>query len=472
MNGKRRTVDPGRLHAPLPTQEHWAILGGGMLGLTLADQLQQLGQRVTIIEANDSLGGLVQPWQIGPVTWDRFYHVILQSDQALRSLLSQLGLDSSIRWVTTKTGFYCDKRLVSLSNSIDFLKFPPLNLWEKFRLGMTIFYGSKISRWEPLEQMPASEWLIRWSGRSTYRKIWQPLLRAKLGSAYEQASAAFIWAYIARMYKARRSGLKTEMFGYIPGGYATILRAVENKLQAIGQIQFMLRCPVAEVTTVASGKQIRISTMSGAAHDFDRCISTLPGQQILANSPGLTKAEQVAWQSIPYIGIDCVSLLLNRPLGPYYVTNIADTTIPMTAVINMSTIVPREETHQYELVYLPYYRPASEIDLLPPRSSVDSTITGNELDAYLNGLQRIYPNFRSEQVVAARVARARNVMAIPVMHYSTTLPPICTSIPRYYTLNSAWITGGTLNVNETIELAERGLRDFILPSIAHKSRSE
>ncbi len=53
---------------------------------------------------------------------------------------------------------------------------------------MTIFYGSKISRWEPMEQMPAREWLIRWSGRSTYRKIWQPLLRAKLGSAYEQAS--------------------------------------------------------------------------------------------------------------------------------------------------------------------------------------------------------------------------------------------------------------------------------------------
>jgi len=469
MNGNRTTETTNRLCSPLSTQEHWAILGGGMLGLTLADQLQQLGQHVTIIEANDSLGGLVQPWQIGPITWDRFYHVILQSDQALRRLLMQLGLDSTIRWVTTKTGFYCDKQLVSLSNSIDFLKFPPLNLWEKFRLGMTIFYGSKIGRWEPLEEMPASEWLIRWSGRSTYQKIWQPLLRAKLGSAYDQASAAFIWAYIARMYKARRSGLKTEMFGYVRGGYATILRAIENKLQASEHVQFMLSSPVAEVTSVAAGKQVRIRTGSGAAHDFDRCISTLPAQQILANTPGLTEAEQAAWQRIPYIGIDCVSLLLNRPLGPYYVTNIADTTTPMTAVINMSTIVPREETQQYELVYLPHYRPASEIDALPPRNSADATIVGSELDAYLNGLQRIYPNFHSEQVVAARVARARNVMAIPVLHYSKILPPICTSMPRYYTLNSAWITGGTLNVNETIELAERGLRDFILPAVAEQS---
>ena len=45
-----------------------------------------------------------------------------------------------------------------------------------------------------------------------------PLLRAKLGDAYQAASAAFIWATIQRLYAARRSGLKKEMFGYVPGG--------------------------------------------------------------------------------------------------------------------------------------------------------------------------------------------------------------------------------------------------------------
>ncbi len=45
------------------------------------------------------------------------------------------------------------------------------------------------------------EWLRRWSGNSTYEKIWLPLLKAKLGDAYQRASASFIWAYIDRMYK-------------------------------------------------------------------------------------------------------------------------------------------------------------------------------------------------------------------------------------------------------------------------------
>ena len=39
--------------------------------------------------------------------------------------------------------------------------------------------------------------------------------------------AAFIWATIARMYAARRSGLKEERFGYVPGGYARVLEKAD-----------------------------------------------------------------------------------------------------------------------------------------------------------------------------------------------------------------------------------------------------
>jgi hypothetical protein len=48
---------------------------------------------------------------------------------------------------------------------------------------------------------------------SHLRRIWLPLLKSKLGDNYRITSASFIWATIARMYAARRSGLKREMFG-------------------------------------------------------------------------------------------------------------------------------------------------------------------------------------------------------------------------------------------------------------------
>jgi hypothetical protein len=56
-------------------------------------------------------------------------------------------------------------------------------------------------------------------------------LLAKLGQSYRETSAAFIWATIARMYAARRTGLKKEMFGYVCGGYAHVLRRFAEVLE-------------------------------------------------------------------------------------------------------------------------------------------------------------------------------------------------------------------------------------------------
>ena len=46
---------------------HWGIVGGGMLGMTLAHRLRQQGKRVTLIEAAPQLGGLASAWQVGDV---------------------------------------------------------------------------------------------------------------------------------------------------------------------------------------------------------------------------------------------------------------------------------------------------------------------------------------------------------------------------------------------------------------------
>ena len=69
----------------------WAVIGGGLLGLTMAHRLTQAGERVTIFEAAPELGGLASAWRLGDVVWDRHYHVIMLSDMSLRALLDELG---------------------------------------------------------------------------------------------------------------------------------------------------------------------------------------------------------------------------------------------------------------------------------------------------------------------------------------------------------------------------------------------
>ena len=190
-----------------------------MLGMTLAHRLAEAGQKVTIYESASELGGLASAWELDGISWDRHYHVTLLSDSHLRDLLGTLNLDDEMKWVETRTGFYMGGKLYSMSNSVEFLKFPPLSLIGKFRLGATIAYAARVKNWKRLESIPVADWLTKLSGKNVFEKMWRPLLRAKLGENYQHASAAFIWAIIARMYAARRSGLKKEMFGYLPGGY-------------------------------------------------------------------------------------------------------------------------------------------------------------------------------------------------------------------------------------------------------------
>ena len=110
-----------------------------MLGMTLAYRLASAGHKVTIYEAADHLGGLADAWTLGDTSWDRHYHVTLLSDMFLRGVLDDIGLGDQLEWVETKTGFYTDGEMYSMSNTVEFLKFPPLGLIDKFRLGGTIF---------------------------------------------------------------------------------------------------------------------------------------------------------------------------------------------------------------------------------------------------------------------------------------------------------------------------------------------
>jgi protoporphyrinogen oxidase len=130
-----------------------AIVGSGFLGMTLALRLAEQGNDVTVYEAASEIGGLASAWQIGDVVWDKHYHVTLLSDSHTRKLVEDLGLADEFRWVETKTGFYTDGKLVSMSDTMEFLKFPALDLISKLRLGFTIFYASRVKDWKKLEKI-------------------------------------------------------------------------------------------------------------------------------------------------------------------------------------------------------------------------------------------------------------------------------------------------------------------------------
>jgi protoporphyrinogen oxidase len=411
--------------------------------MTLAKRLKEAGCQVTLVEAAPTTGGLASAARHGEYTWDRFYHVILLSDLHLRRLLEDLDLADRLRWGTTRTGFYTDGTLYSLSTSLDFAMFPPLSLIDKARLAGTILYASRVTDWRALEQVPVTTWLERLSGKRVFERMWLPLLRSKLGENYRLASASFIWAIIQRMYAARRSGLKKEMFGYVDGGYALVLERFQAHLDALG-VETLTAHPVKQVTQLEQGAELEFA--NGTSRSFDHVVLTVPCGRVASMAPQLSPAERERLRGVTYQGIACASLLLARPLADYYVTNITDGWVPFTGVIEMTTLVDRGRFGGNTLVYLPRY--LAQDDAFWARSDEEVR------ELFVSALERMYPAFTRDQVLAFQVSRVREVLAVSTLNYTAErLPALATSLPGVSIINSAQIANGTLNVNETIGLA-------------------
>ncbi|HEY4784814.1 MAG TPA: NAD(P)/FAD-dependent oxidoreductase [Bacteroidales bacterium] len=422
----------------------FGIIGGGIMGMQLAHKLANEGNEVTLFEAAPELGGLTASWKIGDFMWDKFYHVILLSDFRTRHMLKEIGLEDQIQWVETKTGFYTGGKLYSMSDTVEFLKFPPLNLIDKFRLGLTIIAASKIKDRKRMEQIPVTTWLKRWSGVNTFNKLWLPLLRAKLGEGYLKSSAAFIWATIQRLYGARKSGLKKEMFGYVPGGYYRIINAFKDKLLSEG-VTIKTNRIANQVKEGINGKP-QVTFLTGETEEFDNIIITLPSTIASRICVGLSAEETIRLNQIEYLGVVCVAVLLDKPISPFYVTNITDSWVPFTGVIEMSALVDKKHFGGNSLVYLPKYVSSGD----PMFDLTDEEIKTQFTDMLL----RMYPEIKAENIKFAGVAKARNVITLLTLNYSEKLPNAKTSIPGVYIINSAYITDGTLNVNETLTVAE------------------
>jgi protoporphyrinogen oxidase len=156
---------------------------------------------------------------------------------------------------------------------------------------------------------------------------------------------------------------------------------------------------------------------------------------------------------VRYQGIVCATALLEAPLADYYITNITDPRVPFTAVIEMTALVDRGHFGGQALVYLPKYLTQQD----PFWAKTDAQVEAD----FLSALERMYPQFHRGQVRAFQVSRVREMLAVTTLDYSTRLlPPSSTSIDRVFIVNSSQIANGTLNVNETLGLADRKLREL------------
>jgi protoporphyrinogen oxidase len=425
------------------------IIGAGLMGLVLGKRLAERGHQIVLFERDRQVGGLSTYHDFGAFVWDRFYHVILPTDSNLIRFVAEIGLSDALRWSPTRTGFFVDGTFHSLDDVVDFIKFRPISLWSKVRLGLTILYGSRISDWRALERVTVEQWLLRYSGRAVYEKLWKPLLLAKLGENYRRVSAVFIWSYIKRLFSARDTAAKREHMGHVAGGYKTVFdRVTELIRQKGGAVKTDVAVEAVERTK--GGKALVVRHDHGS-DEFDKVIVTSPAN-VLAQviEPGLLEIDDRQRQ-VEYLGVICMVMITRKPVTPYYVLNIADPKITFTGVIGMSTVVSPDETAGRYLTYFPKYILSS--DPLFARSDDDLR------HEFMAGFDALYPGFDRADIESVVINRARRVQPLQVIDYSKIVPHVVTKNPNLYVLNTSQFVNNTLNNNEVVGLVDKFLAE-------------
>src|SRR5687767_7081587 len=116
------------------------VIGGGILGLTAARRFVQAGARVTVIEREDRVGGLVASFEIGGCQLERFYHHLFRSDVDVQALINEVGLGGDLVWPMPNTSSLYQGKMYRLDSPTAVLRFPPLPLAARIRFGAAAAY--------------------------------------------------------------------------------------------------------------------------------------------------------------------------------------------------------------------------------------------------------------------------------------------------------------------------------------------
>lgn len=406
-----------------------AIVGGGIMGITLAYYLARSGVSVEVFEASATLGGLAGPLILPDgVEVDRFYHAILASDAHLSELLSELGIADQVRFKETRTGFYYNQAIYSMNNIVEFLKFPPLGWIDRFRLGVTVLAAQGVKDWQELEGVSVEEWLLRLSGKNTYQNIWRPMLAAKFDGDFTNVPATWIWSRLVRVKSTRQGASQKEGAGHIIGGYITLIKAMAQRIEAAGG-RIHLQTPVQEVVMeggAATG--VRLAT---GVQPFDAVVVTSQTPIFKRLIPAAPQSYRDFLDKTDYLGIVCPLLVLDRPLTGYWTLNITDERIPFTGVIETTTYIDPAYVGGHHLVYLPKYTaPGSKL----------ITQSDDEIRAmWLENLRAMFPDFDAASVRYFLVHRERYVEPLHGLNSAHLIPAVATPVHRLFLVTTAQI---------------------------------
>lgn len=431
------------------TGKRVAIVGAGISGLAAAYELSKAGVAVEVFERDATSGGLAGWFKVGSTTLEKFYHHLYNKDQHLIDFITEVGLGEHLIFRNTVTGVFYVNRIYRFSSPLDLLRYKPLSLPDRFRLGLLVLKAKMVKDWHTLDSITAREWIIKNASQAVYDTLWAPLFRSKFGRYSDQISAAWLWSKLVQRGGSRSKG-GAEVLGYFKGGYGLLFKSLEQLLTQKG-INLHFNSPVQQIV-IEDERAVGVKTRD-VVYPFDAVLATPQVPDYLSIAPGLPQANSASLGSIGFLANACLVLRLNRRLSETYWVNITDPDCPFVGVIEQTNLLGAEYYDGNHLAYISRYMDSDD-----PYYAM----TAQELyAAYLPYLKKIFPHFSESWVLETYLWRELHAQPVVALDYRHKIPAAQTPIKGLYLSTMAQIFPEDRQMSNGVKLARETARRMV-----------
>jgi protoporphyrinogen oxidase len=446
-----------------------AVVGAGMCGLVAARALAAAGHECDVYERWPGLGGQAATLDVGGgVRLERYYHHLFTTDRHIAALMDELGLGEELEWRPSSTAMLARGRLWPFTTPGDLLRFRPLPPPDRVRMGAAAVALQRLaSDPAPYERVTARAWIERWMGRAAWREVWGPLLRGKFGARADDVAMVWLWS---KLRLRRGEDARTERLGYPRRSWEPLHEALHAEIEARGG-RVLLDRPAARVAPCDSGWEVtagaagsfrgghdpRAFAPAGAPARYDRVLATVPGDvfERLVPPGAVPQGYLARVRSIEYFAALCLLLEVDRPVTPYYWTNVAERDLPFVGLVEHTNLVEPERYDGRRFLYVANYLPRGH-ELL-------------ELDAeallarYEPGLRRANPAWRREWVRALWRFAEPAAQPIVTVGYRERIPPLQTGAPGLLLANTTQVYPEDRGTNYAVRLGQEAAHATMQP---------
>ena len=428
------------------------IIGGGAAGLAAAYELTKQGHHAEVFERAPFLGGQASTFPVGGGQLERGYHHLFVSDTDMTELVHELGLGHKLAWLESKVGLFYDGKIWDFATPMDLLRFKPLSLIERLRVGWWTFVLQKTTNWRKFEHITATEWLKRHMGNRAYEVIWEPLLRGKFGTYYDQVSMTWLWGKVYLRVASRGKGLQKERLGYPMGSFGEVFDTLSERVREQGG-DVHISAGVNRVTVEdyrATGLEVQFPGEDPELRQYDAVIATAPSYVFTRLVPPMPEEYEAKLTGVRYLSAVLVILVLNRPLSDKYWMNVGDRSLPFLGVIEHTNMIDKSLYGGNHIVYLTNY-PRRDSELY--RKSAEEL-----LEEFIPHLRKLNPDFDRSWILEYHHHRVDGAQPIIGVNYGERIPDHRTPFKRLYLANTTQIYPEDRGTNYSVRMGRQVAR--------------